>query len=262
MGSGGKISTRKEQLVGAKAGILAVGDQDFAESLRKYPRADAERTAVLVAEIFPGYQVEPVQGWPLEESTYPDADVVYALSAPDIDIMCDQRFQLYKPSELPAHVLDVAAGRRVALCEMHSVDDSFGYAVWANGELARSLSLSLPHGIVEDIGQPLDFEQPFWARRQDAVDRHPGALGFHPLDLGQQAMRSLFGFALEGEPAPSDVDASQITMLGYRVTDPTGTEQAAREAALREFMQTHERRSYRIGPGGSLTETDREPGQA
>jgi hypothetical protein len=229
----------------------------FADSLRQLPRADAERTAPLVAEIFPGYQVEPVQGWPLEESTYPDDDVAYALSAPGIDIMCDQRFMLDKPPELPAHVLDVAAGRRVALCAMHSVSDWFAYAVWANGELVRSLSLSLPHRIVEDIGEPLEFEQPFWARRQAATDRSRGALGFHPLDLGQQAMRFLFGFALEGRPEPDDVDAAQITMLGYRVTDPTGAEQAAREAALQEFLQrAGPPRRYRLGSDGSLVEID------
>ncbi len=57
--------------MGAKAGILALGDQDSAESLRQPPPADAEQTAALVAEIFPGYQVEPCQSWPLEESTYP-----------------------------------------------------------------------------------------------------------------------------------------------------------------------------------------------
>jgi hypothetical protein len=83
-------------------------------------------------------------------------------------------------------------------------------AVWASGELVRSLSLSLslPRRIVEDIGEPLEFERPFWASRQAATDRHPGALGFHPLDLGEQAMRFLFGFALEGRTGPDDVDAA------------------------------------------------------
>jgi hypothetical protein len=105
--------------MGAKAGILALGEGDFAESLRQLPRADAERTAELVADIFPGYQVEPVRGWPLADSTYPGDDIVYALSAPGIGILCDQRFILDKPSELPAHVLQLAAGRRVALLAMH-----------------------------------------------------------------------------------------------------------------------------------------------
>jgi Family of unknown function (DUF6928) len=81
-------------------------------------------------------------------------------------------------------------------------------------------------------------------------------LGFYPLDLGQQAMRFLVGFALEGLPEPDDVNAAQISMLGYRVTDPTGAEQAALEAALREFMRQTSRRRYRIGPAGSLEEID------
>lgn len=102
-------------------------------------------------------------------------------------------------------------------------------------------------GIIEDIGEPREFESPFLAKRQAVIDRHPGRLGFHPLDLGQEALRFLFGFALEGSPAPSDVDAGLVTMLGYRVTDPTGAEQAAREAALLDFLRHARRlRQYRI----------------
>jgi hypothetical protein len=141
-----------------------------------------------------------------------------------------------------------------------SVDDSFAYAVWNDDELVRSLSVSLPRRIIEDIGQPLEFERPFRAARQAFIDRHPGALGFHPLDVAQQAMRFLFGFALEGTPQPDDIDAGQISMLGYRVTDPTGAEQAARETARREFLRHHRRQSYRIGPDGSLVEIDEERG--
>jgi hypothetical protein len=97
--------------VGSKASILAIGDQDFAASLRQIPHADAERTAAVVAQVFPGYQVESVPGSPLAEATYPEDDVAYALSAPGIDILCDRRLMLDKPSELPTHVFDVAAGR-------------------------------------------------------------------------------------------------------------------------------------------------------
>jgi hypothetical protein len=240
--------------MGAKAGILALGGGDMVAALRLQPRADPARTRALIGDVFPGYQVEPAKGRPLSGSTYPDDDIVYALSAPGIDIMCDKRFMIRKPSELPVHVLGLAAGRRVVLCEMHSVDDSFGYAIWSGGELMRSLSVSLPGGIVEDTGEPLEFERPFWARRRAFVESHPGALGFHPLDLGDQAMRFLFGFAVEGSPT-REVDADQIAMLGYRVTDPAGAEQAAREAAVGEFLRTHTRRSYRIGPDGSLPAT-------
>jgi hypothetical protein len=69
-------------------------------------------------------------------------------------------------------------------------------------------------------------------------------------------MRFLFGFALEGRPEPGDVDAGQIVMLGYRVTDPTGAEQAARQVASGEFLVRARRRRYRVGPDGSLVEID------
>jgi len=231
--------------MGAKAGILALGDGDFAESLRQLPAADAAGTDALVADVFPGYQVEPVRGWPLAEATYPPDDEVQALSAASIGIVCDGRFVLDRPSELPDHVLDLAAGRRVVLYAVHSVDDSFAYGAWNDGVLLRSLSVSLPLGIVEDAGERLEFEQPFWATRNRLADRHPDSLGFHPLDLAEQALRWLFGFSLEGAPEPGDVDAGQISMLGYRVTDPTGAEQAAREAAVADFMDVHRRRTCR-----------------
>jgi hypothetical protein len=143
--------------MGTRVAILAVGDGDFAGSLRRIPRADPERTGTLLARAYPGYQVEPEEGWPLDESVYPDeADLVYALSAPGISLVCDQRFLTCTPSQLPAHLLEMAGGRRTALCSMHSVDDSFAYAVWENGVLVRSLgvSVSVENLVVEDIGEP------------------------------------------------------------------------------------------------------------
>ena len=45
---------------------------------------------------------------------------------------------------------------------MHSASDWLGYAVWQDGVLLRSLSLSPNGGITEDIGAPLTFEASFW----------------------------------------------------------------------------------------------------
>src|SRR5260370_29401866 len=107
-------------VAGWKGGIVAFGDRDVGEPLRQQSIADAERTAALVGDIFPGYRIKPVRGWPLADSTYPDGDIVYALCTPGIADLCDRRFVLEVPSELPAHVLEVAAGRAVALCAVHS----------------------------------------------------------------------------------------------------------------------------------------------
>jgi len=44
----------------------------------------------------------------------------------------------------------------------HSVVDWFAYAIWQDGVLLRSLSVS-PGEVFEDIGAPPPFEAPFWA---------------------------------------------------------------------------------------------------
>ncbi|WP_420719932.1 DUF6928 family protein [Streptomyces sp. NA13] len=35
--------------------------------------------------------------------------------------------------------------------------------MWEDGHLLRSLSLSPDSGVIENIGTPLPFEQPYWA---------------------------------------------------------------------------------------------------
>ncbi|GAA2558618.1 hypothetical protein GCM10010435_32100 [Winogradskya consettensis] len=65
----------------------------------------------------------------------------------------------------------------------------------------------------------------------------PYPLPFHPLELGEDALRALFGFILEGHPEPDDVDPFDVPVHGFRVEDPTGQEQVARAAALAAWMK-------------------------
>ncbi|MFI5490675.1 DUF6928 family protein [Micromonospora echinaurantiaca] len=58
----------------------------------------------------------------------------------------------------------------------------------------------------------------------------PYPLPFHPLELGEEALHSLFGFIVEGRPKPDDIDTEAVHLHGFRVTDPSGREQTAREA--------------------------------
>lgn len=67
------------------------------------------------------------------------------------------------PSQLPEHLVAASAGRRLVLHAMHSVVDWLAFAVWEDGGLVRSLSLSPDSGIIENIGEPLPFELPYWA---------------------------------------------------------------------------------------------------
>jgi hypothetical protein len=79
--------------------------------------------------------------------------------------------------------------------------------------------------------RPLPFERPYWAgeRPADIIrwpdrDEEPYALPFHRRELGEDALRGLCGFILEGRPEPDDVDADTIRLHGFQVRDPHGSD--------------------------------------
>jgi hypothetical protein len=39
---------------------------------------------------------------------------------------------------------------------------------------------------------------------------------FHPLELGEEALRALFGFVLEGAPGDDDFDPFELPLLAYQ----------------------------------------------
>ena len=56
-------------------------------------------------------------------------------------------------------------------------------------------------------------------------DDHEGAFGyddmpFHPMDLGEEALREFFGTIGEGDPRPDDLDAEQIFLHGFELISP------------------------------------------
>ncbi|WP_433329829.1 DUF6928 family protein [Spirillospora sp. CA-294931] len=78
---------------------------------------------------------------------------------------------------------------------------------------------------------PCPLKTPYWAGEypvhQDAVtagERYP--LPFHPLELGEEALRSPFG-----RPEPSDVGPFGVRLRGYRLTDPAHPEEVTRHDA-------------------------------
>jgi hypothetical protein len=107
---------------------------------------------------------------------------------------------------------------------MHSVVDWFAYAVWAgDGTLRRSLSLAPDHGIMENIGNPLTFEEPYWAGEcpldidEEDDDMPPYPFPFHPLELAEDALRVLFGFNYEGVYRDDDPDLEDIVLMGFTI---------------------------------------------
>ena len=78
-------------------------------------------------------------------------------------------------------------------------------------------------GIIENLGDPLAFEAPYWAGAKalevDDGDA-PYPLRVHPLELAEDALRTLFGFNYEGVYLDDDPDLESVVLAGFRVEQP------------------------------------------
>ncbi|MDT7842104.1 DUF6928 family protein [Streptomyces justiciae] len=214
--------------MGAKTGLLVYSDGEAPGLLRRVGSSEVARTVDVMRRLYPGGEFETCEGGELWDGLYPPKGMAYAASWPGVEIVGDQRVMIDFPSRLAEHLVTASAGRRLVLHAMHSVVDWLAFAVWDDGRLLRSLSLSPDSGIIENIGELLPFERPYWAGEHpvDVIpwpdeDEEPYPLPFHPLELGEAALRALCGFVLEGRPDPDDIDASAIVLHGFRVRDPS-----------------------------------------
>lgn len=144
---------------------------------------------------------------------------------------------------------------------LHSGVDRLCFTVWEDGKLVRSLSLSPAGGIMENLGEPFPFERPYWDGEHPVEpipgwpDQDPYPLPFHPLELGEDALLALFGFIIEGLPQPNDIDTDAVHMHEFRVTEPSGEVQAAREAAYEQATRDMAPPGmFRMGPDGTMQE--------
>jgi hypothetical protein len=204
--------------MGAKDSMLFYAGGEIRPILASAPALDRDATRVLVRRLYPAYQAEIADGTLLEEA-HPEYDRIYAGCFPGLAGVCTSDAALDQPSQLDQRFLAEARGRTVYLHAMHSVVDWFAYAVWSgDGTLRRALSLSPDSGIMEDIGPPLEFEQPYWpGERPLAAAGNQGSypFPFHPLELAEAALRALFGFNYEGRVRDDDIDLERIVLAGF-----------------------------------------------
>ncbi|MFE7380556.1 DUF6928 family protein [Streptomyces zhihengii] len=250
--------------MGAKTGLLVYADGDVPGMLRQVATADPAHTFMMMRRLSPGCEIEETEGTDLYDAVHPPDGTAYAASWPGVEILCDRRVMIDSPSQLPAHLVAASAGRRSVLHAMHSVVDWLAFAVWEDGILVRSLSLSPDQGIIENLGEPLPFELPYWAGDRPAEiipwpgeAEEPYPLPFHPLELGEVALRALCGFILEGTAEPEDIDAESIELHGFLVRDPNATDPAEKEAETWRAMEAMGPPRYcTMGPDGTLIERD------
>ena len=208
--------------MGAKTWMLVFGDGDIAAELNQSPRLDREASVAVATAFFPDEALEPLPDGALDCTNPPD-DQVFAARLGGLTVIAAVEFAIDYPSRLPTRFLQAAGTGTVILHAMHSVVDWFAFAVWKNGQLVRSLSAAPDGGVMEDIGERLAFEQPYWEGRHPVDDpedleagEEPYPLPFHPLELGEAALRELLGYQLEGRVDPALLDATTIPMLRFQ----------------------------------------------
>lgn len=205
--------------MGAKTWMLVLANSNARLALAAKPPLDREATQKLASTLFPGEKLEKIGDGDLSYTCPPD-DEVHIGCFPGVSVVAAKEFGIDYPSKLPQRFIDAGGNGMATLHAMHSVVDWFAYATWANGKLVRSLSLSPDSGIMEDIGQRLPFEEPFWSGNRPAVDDDEEAdaypFPFHPLDLGEATLKDQFGYQLEGYIDASLLQPESVPLVRYK----------------------------------------------
>ena len=211
--------------MGAKTWMIVYSDGNVASVLKQNPELDRGKTVEFVKKLFPQENLKSIEDGDLSYTSPPD-DIIYAGYFSGVFIVAAKEFAIDLPSQLPVSFINKNYGNTIQLHAMHSVVDWFAFAVWKNGKLERSLSLSPDSGILEDLGEKLSFEIPYWDGEYPAIDPEDEEEGdeypfkFHPLDLGEASLRDFFGYVLEGAVDPSLIEPEDIPLLSFKRPKP------------------------------------------
>jgi hypothetical protein len=209
--------------MGAKTWMLVYADGNPREILKANPRLDRDATARLARELYPSEKLKPLNDGDLSFTCPPD-DELHMGCFPGLSVLAAKEFGIDYPARLPSTFLEKGQGQTIYLHAMHSVVDWLAFAIWSNGKLQRSLSLSPDSGILEDIGPRLPFEEPYWSGQHPLFDTPEEAsqypFPFHPLDLGEAALREFFGYQLEGWVDPTLLEAETIPLVRFKRSRP------------------------------------------
>jgi hypothetical protein len=131
--------------MGAKTWMLVLADAHAREAFAGIPQLDREATQKLAHALFPDEKLEPVGDGDLSY-TCPLDNELHVGCFPGVSVVAAKEFGIDYPSKLPRRFIAAGGGGTVILHAMHSVVDWFAYAIWTNGRLRRSLSVSPDSG--------------------------------------------------------------------------------------------------------------------
>lgn len=205
--------------MGAKTWMLVYANSNAREALAAKPQLDREATQNLANTLFPGEKLELIGDGDLSYTCPPNNELHIGCFA-GVAVIAAKEFGIDRPSKLPQRFIAAGGTGEITLHAMHSVVDWFAYATWEDGKLLRSLSLSPDSGIIENIGSRLPFEEPYWSGEHPVFDsdeeEETYPFPFHPLDLGEAALKDQFGYQLEGEIDNSLLQPESIPLVRYK----------------------------------------------
>ena len=205
--------------MGAKTWMLVYSEGNPVEILKSNTVMDQAATRAFAQRLFPSEKITYAGEGNLSY-TRPDDDELIVGCFAGLKIIAAAEFGIDFPSKLDSRFVEACPGHDVYLHVMHSVVDFFGYAVWKDGQLQRSLSLSPDSGIMDYIGDKLSFEEPYWNGEYPALDPEEEEddypFPFHPLEMGNAALVALFGYQLEGFVDPAHLEPEEIPLLRFK----------------------------------------------
>lgn len=205
--------------MGAKTWMAVYSDGNAKQMLASRPELGRNASFEFAVKLFPTESLQPLEDGSLLFTNPPDDEILVGCF-PGVSVVAAKEFAIDYPSKLPSTLVDATKGNTVHIHAMHSVVDWFAYAIWKNGELVRSLSISPDNGVMEDLGAKQPFEIPYWDGKHPAVDpeEEPDGypLPFHPLELGEAALLDFFGYQLEGVVDPAHLEAEEIPLMRFK----------------------------------------------
>ncbi|AZQ32128.1 hypothetical protein EJ357_47570 [Streptomyces cyaneochromogenes] len=213
--------------MGSKVSVLAFAHQTPREVLHSELVDDAVSSRRLVERILPDQGMEPVGPVTLDEALWPLPGIACAGSFEGLELITSQDLRERRPSDLTDDIHRWGDDRSAFAVFMDSIVGWAAFAMWDHGRLRRSVSISHEEGIIEDEGVRFTFEQTYWDRSLSS------RLGFHPIELGNEALRAFFGFVLEGRWDQHCIDPEEIAVTEYRAQNAGYRQQLIRERAAR-----------------------------
>lgn len=203
--------------MGMRNWMLVHGKGDLKALLKSGPVLDRDATTALLKRLFPSERLQQLEDADLYSACPSKGEIVAGCFA-GLRIVAAMEFALDRPSALPARFIEAFGDGQLVLHATHSVVDFCAFALWQDGALQRSLSVSPDSGIIEDIGPRLPFEAPYWEGEHPALDPEQEGndypLAFHPLELADAALLDFFGYQIEGDA--SQLDPEQIPLMLFR----------------------------------------------